>query len=51
MVRITLIVFSIAASAVVIGPITTTLIGVWQWYKVKRARKITRRRMREGSDA
>ncbi len=47
MVRIAIIVFGIAASAVVLGPITTLVIGTWQWFKLKRARKITRRRMME----
>lgn len=47
MARIALLVFGIIASAVVIGPITTLVLGTWQWYKVKRARKVTRRRMME----
>ena len=46
MLRGFLTVVSIIATALLFGPITTLVFGTWRWRrKVKRARKITRRRM------
>ncbi len=46
MLRDFLTVVSIIGAAILFGPITTLVFGTWRWRrKVKRARKITRRRM------